>query len=196
MFGRDSKHIKKTSSINKLAKYVKKLSLNKQSSVTIERSNEDQVSSATTHLDPFSYDTNSNLSTLTRNLTGTLNNSPIKMKPIGKSIKTGDSKSYWTSCNDNVYIDKKCSEKAYRVLSYKKDPATGKRIIFDILDGKPYFLGSGTNKRLTYNAVCFESKHAALSERFPSNQVFYILTNQINLLNQQIHLFIIIFYSI
>ena len=89
---------------------------------------------------------------------------------FARSLKTGDHNSFWCSANDNVYVDKRSSKKGYRVLSYRKS-RSGKRIVFDILDGKPYYCGSGLQRRITNNVVVFDSRQAALSERFPSNQV-------------------------
>ncbi len=92
--------------------------------------------------------------------------------PKGPRIpKTGDGNSYWLSTNDNVYLDRKTAVKGYRVVSYRKMKRGGKRVVFDILDGKPYYCGVGIQKRITENAVVFATKQEALSERFPSNQV-------------------------
>lgn len=62
------------------------------------------------------------------------------------------------------------SQRGYRILSYKEN-RNGTRIVFDILDGTVYNCGTGAGKKITYNAVVFDSKRSALSERFPSNQV-------------------------
>lgn len=87
-----------------------------------------------------------------------------------RTVKTGDSNSFWLSVNDDTYIPRSASKKGYRVLSYKKTKS-GKRKVFDILDGKQYYCGAGVQRRITDNAVVFQSKQEALSERFPSNQV-------------------------
>lgn len=95
----------------------------------------------------------------------------LAVQKMHRTIRTGDSNSFWTSSNDNVYIDRACAIKGYRVLSYRKLKKNGKRIVFDMLDGKPYYCGVGIQRRITDNAIIFPSKQEALSERFPSNQV-------------------------
>lgn len=134
----------------------------------------DHASSTLTQIENYSAavdsSSSSNLSEVTTNLAAVATISQIpNSHPL--TIRTGDKASYWCSSSDNLYVEKKCSERAYRVLSYRKDSKTGKRVIFDILDGKPYFLSHGDGKRVTHNAIVFETRSAALSERFPSNQV-------------------------
>jgi hypothetical protein len=94
---------------------------------------------------------------------------------LSRTVRTGDSNSFWVSTHDNVHLERAAAMKGYRVLSYRKMKKGGKRIIFDILDGKPYYCGVGTQRRITDNAVVFFSKQEALSERFPSNQVYTCL---------------------
>lgn len=84
--------------------------------------------------------------------------------------RTGDKSSFTLSDHDNVYIDRNAARKGYRVVSYKITKS-GKRKVFDILDGKPYHCGAGVQRRITDNAIVFATKQEALSERFPSNQV-------------------------
>lgn len=88
--------------------------------------------------------------------------------------RTGDKTSFFLSDHDNVYIDRNAARKGYRVVSYKTTKS-GKRKVFDVLDGKTYYCGSGLQRRITDNAIVFTSKQEALSERFPSNQVCYFL---------------------
>eukprot|EP01032_Pedospumella_encystans_P017394 gene17394-19818_t len=83
--------------------------------------------------------------------------------------RTGDKSSFTLSDHDNVYIDRNAARKGYRVVSYKTTKS-GKRKVFDILDGKTYHCGAGVQRRITDNAIVFASKQEALSERFPSNQ--------------------------
>ena len=102
--------------------------------------------------------------------------SPSRSRTIQNPLKkTGDSNSFWLSANDNVYIDRAAAMKCYRVVSYRKLKKTGKRVVFDILDGKPMYCGVGVQRKITDNAVVFTSKQDALSERFPSNQVCTVL---------------------
>ncbi len=84
--------------------------------------------------------------------------------------RTGDKSSFTLSDHDNVYIDRNAARKGYRVVSYKITKS-GKRKVFDILDGKTYHCGAGVQRRITDNAIVFATKQEALSERFPSNQV-------------------------
>jgi hypothetical protein len=85
-------------------------------------------------------------------------------------VKTGDNRSFWTSSNDTSVIAKGAAMKGYRVLAVKTNKK-GKRVVYDILDGTKYYCGSGVQRRITSNAIVFPTKEAALSERFPSNQV-------------------------
>ncbi len=86
--------------------------------------------------------------------------------------KTGGKSSYHLSDHDDLYIDRKAARRGYRVVSYKTTKS-GKRKVFDILDGKTYHCGTGVQRRITDNAITFATKQEALSERFPSNQVNY-----------------------
>jgi hypothetical protein len=97
---------------------------------------------------------------------------PKELPKAQRTMKTGDANSYWLSSNDNVYLDRRTAVKGYRVVSYRKMKRGGKRVVFDILDGKPYYCGVGVQKRITENAIVFATKEEALSERFPSNQVY------------------------
>ena len=85
------------------------------------------------------------------------------------STRTGDSLSYSTNSNDHTRIPRSCSRRMYRVVSYKED-SSGKKVIFDPLDGKPFSIGPGFVNRVSNNVVLFETKKGALSERYPFNQ--------------------------
>lgn len=192
MFGRNAPSSPKTPSsspLRKIQKYLDKSLKKKKSVVGIEPYKAilskdvgssggdgddmmDHASSTLTHIENYSaaVDSTSHLSEVTTTLAAGATMSQVpNSHPL--TIRTGDKASYWCSSSDNLYVEKKCSERAYRVLSYRKDSKTGKRVIFDILDGKPYFLSLGDGKRITHNAIAFETRSAALSERFPSNQV-------------------------
>lgn len=84
--------------------------------------------------------------------------------------RTGDNTSYYCSSSSGVTISRNAARRGFRILSYTEDDS-GKIHLFDILDGHPYHCSRTTGKRITANAIVFESKDAALSERFPSNQV-------------------------
>lgn len=99
---------------------------------------------------------------------------PKELPKAQRTVKTGDGNSYWLSGNDNVYLDRRTAVKGYRVVSYRKMKRGGKRVVFDIMDGKPYYCGVGVQKRITENAIVFATKQEALSERFPSNQVSHL----------------------
>jgi hypothetical protein len=86
------------------------------------------------------------------------------------SNRTGDSQSFSFNTNDPFYIEKRACQRGYRILSYKED-RNGRKVIFDVLDGTIYNCGGGLGKKVTNNAIIFDSKKCALSERFPSNQV-------------------------
>ncbi|KAJ1430678.1 hypothetical protein B484DRAFT_430501 [Ochromonadaceae sp. CCMP2298] len=86
------------------------------------------------------------------------------------TMKTGDKTSYSITSNDqHIHIQRGVSQRGYRVLSYRES-RNGVRSIFDILDGKPYYCGVGLQKRITSEAIVFNTRSEALSERFPSNQ--------------------------
>jgi CRISPR/Cas system CMR subunit Cmr4 (Cas7 group RAMP superfamily) len=88
--------------------------------------------------------------------------------------RTGDCRSYaftsQNSKNQNFFIDKKAATRMYRVLVVKE--TAGKKLLIDSLDGKIYCEGFTYRNRLARDVVLFDTKSAALSERFPSNQVF------------------------
>lgn len=94
---------------------------------------------------------------------------PQSRRPKSAVARTGDSASYHYSQNDYYYIHKAVPKRAYRVVSYTED-STGKISLFDILSGKPYNCGYGKSRKITSNAIVFDTKEAALSERFPHNQ--------------------------
>ena len=88
--------------------------------------------------------------------------------------RTGDFRSYFVSeqneRNRNFYVDKRGARRMYRVLVCKEN-AIGRKLLIDSLDGKIYCDGFTYKNRLAKDIVLFESKTAALSERYPSNQV-------------------------
>lgn len=95
----------------------------------------------------------------------------LKPQPVPRS---GDYRSYnFTAQNDKnqaFFIDKKSARRMYRVLIVK-ETALGKKILIDSLDGKIYCDGFTYRNRVARDIVLFDSKSAALSERYPSNQV-------------------------
>mmetsp|Transcript_2487 Transcript_2487/g.2586 ORF Transcript_2487/g.2586 Transcript_2487/m.2586 type:complete len:248 (-) Transcript_2487:580-1323(-) len=88
--------------------------------------------------------------------------------------RTGDYRSYRFSQqnekNKNFFIDRRNARRMYRVLVCKEN-AAGKKLLIDSLDGKIYCEGFTYRNRQARDIVLFETKAAALSERFPSNQV-------------------------
>ncbi|RYH11431.1 hypothetical protein EON65_38855 [archaeon] len=86
------------------------------------------------------------------------------------TVRTGDGSSYATNPNGKVYIPPKASKRMYRILAYNEDK-TGRKVFFDLIDGRVYGRGPGLGNRVSHNVVLYESKEAALSERFPYNQV-------------------------
>ena len=94
---------------------------------------------------------------------------PSPVRPKTTNLRTGDSSSYYCSHNDNTYVHRSVPRRGFRVLAYTEQE-NGKINLFDILNGKPYHCGYGKSRKITSNAVVFESKEAALSERFPANQ--------------------------
>lgn len=98
-------------------------------------------------------------------------NSSLDTPKSTSTTRTGDSLSYSTNANDHTHIPRICAQRMYRVVSYREDPKTGKKIIFDPLDGKMFVIGAGFVNRVSTNVVLFESKKGAMSERYPINQV-------------------------
>mmetsp|Transcript_17997 Transcript_17997/g.30263 ORF Transcript_17997/g.30263 Transcript_17997/m.30263 type:complete len:256 (+) Transcript_17997:130-897(+) len=159
MFARPKKKGKKKSNgLAILAKYVNPSSSSNKIASLGEEEDKLPISS------PTSINANS-ISTMTTSET-------VASTLSLASQLTGDKNSYTFSRNDNnVYYNKGSGMKGYRVLSYKKSKKNGgQRIVFDILDGKPYHCGVGLQRRITSDALVFETKEQALSERFPSNQ--------------------------
>ncbi len=89
------------------------------------------------------------------------------------AVRTGDYRSYHTtsagSNNSDFYIEKKLARRMYRVLLCK-ETVNGKRLLIDSLDGKIYCDGFTYRNRIARGIVLFDSKQAALSERYPCNQ--------------------------
>lgn len=93
----------------------------------------------------------------------------IKSSSLG-TVRTGDCFSYSFNGNNSITIEPKVSQRMYRILAMREDE-NGRKVFFDIIDGRVYGRSPGINNRLSKNVVLYESKDAALSERFPSNQV-------------------------
>ena len=83
--------------------------------------------------------------------------------------RTGDGLSYTYNMNDTNCLDRRMSQRGYRVLAYRED-RNGRKVVFDVLDGTVYHCGVGNARKITNNAVIFDTKSAAMSERFPANQ--------------------------
>ena len=97
--------------------------------------------------------------------------------PPSPTKRTGDYRSYYvTSQNDksrSFYLEKRNAKRMYRVLICKEN-AVGKKLLIDSLDGKIYCDGFTYKNRYAKDIVLFESKSAALSERYPFNQVISV----------------------
>lgn len=96
--------------------------------------------------------------------------SPRSATTSNTSVRTGDGFSYSSNANVSVEIPTKNALRMYRVLSYTVDKA-GRKVFFDMIDGRIYGRGPGMACRVSTNVVLFETKEAALSERYPFNQV-------------------------
>jgi hypothetical protein len=110
-------------------------------------------------------------------------NQPERVTPFDQSRgkeRTGDYRSYTiTGNNDNnfsFFLDKRSAKRMYRVLVCKdattlQGTTDPHRLLIDSLDGKIYCDGFTYRNRVAKDIVLFESKSAALSERYPCNQV-------------------------
>lgn len=162
------------SGLGGLAAYVLTPSPTKQSQVGIEPLPSAEVRQYQKGIEPFSpakptrNGADELFSRTTSSSMTTAESTSSTIQPA-RIQKTGDKSSYWLSDHDNFYIDRNAARKAYRVVSYKTTK-TGKRKVFDILDGKTYHCGTGVQRRITDNAIVFASRSEALSERFPHNQ--------------------------
>lgn len=162
------------SGLGGLAAYVLTPSPTKQSQVGIEPLPSAEVRQYQKGIEPFSpakptrNGADELFSRTTSSSMTTAESTSSTIQPA-RIQKTGDKSSYWLSDHDNFYIDRNAARKAYRVVSYKTTK-TGKRKVFDILDGKAYHCGTGVQRRITDNAIVFASRSEALSERFPHNQ--------------------------
>jgi hypothetical protein len=93
--------------------------------------------------------------------------------------RTGDYRSYTITGNNDgnfsFFLDKRSAKLMYRVLICKDTTLQGStdphRLLIDSLDGKIYCDGFTYRNRVAKDIVLFESKSAALSERYPCNQV-------------------------
>lgn len=86
------------------------------------------------------------------------------------TLRTGDGLSYSTNANVVLNIPANNARQMFRVLNCTED-RQGNRIFFDSIDGRIYGKGPAVNNRVSQDVVLYDSKSAALSERFPSNQV-------------------------
>eukprot|EP01039_Chlorochromonas_danica_P009137 gene9137-10087_t len=86
------------------------------------------------------------------------------------TLRTGDGLSYSTNANVVLNVPANNARQMFRVLNCTED-RHGHRIFFDSIDGRIYGKGPAMNNRVSQDVVLYDSKSAALSERFPSNQV-------------------------
>lgn len=86
--------------------------------------------------------------------------------------RTGDGMSYTFNANNGAFYGKKQARRMFRVMICKENPETGEKTLIDSLDGKVYSKGFKFANRQISNVVLYDSKEAALSERFPSNQAY------------------------
>lgn len=86
-----------------------------------------------------------------------------------KQVRYGGGESF-TYMDHAVVIPKLAAKRCYRVLTYANTKQG--RQVMDIAEGNLYWCRTGPQKRrITPNAVAFDSRELALSERFPSTQV-------------------------
>jgi hypothetical protein len=73
--------------------------------------------------------------------------------------------------SDNaIFIPKLAAKRCWRILTYAN--TKNGRQVMDVAEGNLYWCRTGPQKRrITPNAVAFDTKELALSERFPSTQV-------------------------
>jgi hypothetical protein len=84
--------------------------------------------------------------------------------------RTGDKRSFAFRA-EGVLIPKLAAKRCYRILTYRDLP-DGRREVTDIPNGDIYYCKTGPQlRRITPYGVAFDSKEAAISERFPANQV-------------------------
>lgn len=88
--------------------------------------------------------------------------------------RCGDRRSYHLNNNNHYYVDRLCATRMYRVLTVKPNHGEGggsNKILFDPIDGRLYNASVGFQNRISHNVVCYDNKKAAMSERYPTNQV-------------------------
>jgi len=85
------------------------------------------------------------------------------------SPRFGGAESFSFSRNGGRYVEPTRSQRCYRIVGYKTGDS-GNAVI-DILDGTEYACGHGMEPKISKDVVVYDTKEAALSERFPSNQV-------------------------
>jgi hypothetical protein len=93
-------------------------------------------------------------------------------QPSPRVQRTGDGMSYTFNTNNGAFYGKKQARRMYRVLLCKENPSTGEKILIDSIDGKVYSKGFKYANRQISNVVLYDSKEAAMSERFPCNQAY------------------------
>ena len=92
-----------------------------------------------------------------------------KLAPASSGVRYGGGESF-SFMSHTVDIPKLAAKRCYRVLTYANTPEG--RAVMDIAEGNLYWCRTGPQKRrITPNAVAFDSRDMALSERFPSTQV-------------------------
>ena len=97
--------------------------------------------------------------------------STVKPKEASEnSRRFGGLESYHTSSHTPIVIDRLCSVRGYKILTFSENER-GCRTVFDLLTGTIYQTGVGLHAKITRNAVLFDSTTAAMSERFPSKMV-------------------------
>ena len=98
-------------------------------------------------------------------------NSPFSLK---SSYRQGTNITYKCDANDTSYLSKVEGVRGYRVLALRED-ILGKKILFDMIDGTIYNCGFSGANRISNFVPLYESKTAALCERFPPTQVLFTM---------------------
>lgn len=95
----------------------------------------------------------------------------VPAAPRAESVRRhGGKESYHGANHVELNIPKPSSERGYRVVTYEMTES-GDRVVRDITTGAILFAGSGKQRKISNNAVMFETKSAAMSERFPNRHV-------------------------
>lgn len=96
----------------------------------------------------------------------------VKSTGSGRSAKT-----FRFSPYDTTYIDHAERTTHYKVLTYYTKRKDGTTVVFDPRDGTPYNCETRSTvrtkvpNRMSHEVVVFDSKVAAMSEKFPQDQV-------------------------